>query len=216
MKNLLFNLLTLLFPREQRKTRLTRLTSKDLLPFIRYERRPIEDIYVATFFSYEDMLIRDLIWTLKYEGNRHAALLCAEILADSILEELTESASFEMTPPLLIPIPLAPERERERGYNQVRWVAQAVLPLLHNRLHLSEELVRIRHTPRQTTLSRQERKGNVTGAFAVKNAEVISGRHCILLDDVVTTGSTLAEAGRTLKNAGAKSVDYWAIAAAGK
>ena len=216
MKKVLSYILTLLFPREQRKSRFAKLTSEALLPFVRYERRHIEDIYVTTLFSYEDILIRDLIWTLKYEGSRHAALLCAEMLADFLLEEITESATFDAQPPLLIPIPLAPEREQERGYNQVRWIAEALLPLLNNRLELHEKLVRVRHTPRQTTLSRRDRKENVTGAFEVGNPETISGRHCILLDDVVTTGSTLLEAGRTLKAAGAKSVDYWAIAGAGK
>ena len=106
----------------------------------------------------------------------------------------------------LVPIPLAPQRLRTRGYNQSEVLARALarkwrIPVL------PELLVRTRETPTQTALTPGTRLANVAGAFAPRHGRGVGrGRTCILVDDVFTTGATLAEAARALEQAGAQSI----------
>ena len=115
---------------------------------------------------------------------------------------------------VLVPIPLAPKRLRSRGYNQSEILARALarkwrIPVV------SDLLVRTRETPTQTTLTPGTRLANVAGAFAARRlgARLTPGRRpgvsstrYVLLDDVFTTGATLAEAARALEQAGATSI----------
>jgi ComF family protein len=117
-------------------------------------------------------------------------------------------------PSVLIPIPLAKKRLRERGYNQSEKLARALarqwrIPVL------LDVLVRTRETPTQTALTPGTRLANVAGAFETRNVELGTGNSSafrlpsstlILVDDVFTTGATLAEAARALAQAGAKRV----------
>ena len=122
-------------------------------------------------------------------------------------------------PSVLIPIPLAPQRLRERGYNQSEMLARALarkwrIPVL------VDALVRTRETPTQTALTPETRLANVAGAFDVRNVKLemrnetasvnfafhISSFALILVDDVFTTGATLAEAARALEQAGARRI----------
>jgi len=114
---------------------------------------------------------------------------------------------------LLLPVPLADTRLRERGYNQAALLAQRVA----RRLRLAcapQALRRTRDTGHQLALPREQRAANVRGAFAVVPAAAASlrGRHVALVDDVMTTGATLAEAARVLLAAGAAEVQAWVVA----
>ncbi|HMN22440.1 MAG TPA: phosphoribosyltransferase family protein [Ottowia sp.] len=110
----------------------------------------------------------------------------------------------------LLPMPLAPERLAERGYNPALLLARQ-LPHASCRTDL---LLRMRHTPPQRGLSRAARRRNVRGAFAVEavNAQALQGRHVALLDDVMTTGASLHEAARALRRAGARRITAIALA----
>lgn len=108
---------------------------------------------------------------------------------------------------LLLPVPLHPWRMFKRGFNQSLLLARALsqdrgLPLLRDGLR------RTRHTRPQVGLKRHERAGNVAGAFAVRDAraELLRGRRVLLVDDVFTSGATVGECARVLKQAGAASV----------
>lgn len=120
---------------------------------------------------------------------------------------------------ILVPIPLAPRRLRERGYNQSEMLASA----LARRWHIPparDLLTRVRETPTQTALTPETRLANVAGAFAMRNAKCgmrnengtvnsafpIPHSTLILVDDVFTTGATLAEAARALEQAGATRI----------
>lgn len=106
-------------------------------------------------------------------------------------------------PSVLIPIPLAPKRLRERGYNQSEMLARALARQWRIPVAL-DVLVRARETPTQTTLTPATRLANVAGAFSAKHPG--SRRVGVLVDDVFTTGATLAEAARALEQAGATRV----------
>lgn len=115
-------------------------------------------------------------------------------------------------PQLILPVPLHRRRLRTRGYNQAlelaRPLARALnVPCLHDRL------VRIRHTDAQTGLDAVERRRNLRNAFTLREGEDLPA-HVAVLDDVFTTGATLAECARLLKRAGVARVDVWALARA--
>jgi ComF family protein len=141
----------------------------------------------------------------------HAALDLGGVFADRLVDAVRASAA--PLPDLILPVPLAEARLRERGYNQAWELARR----LGRRLRVSGDatlLLRLRETPHQLALPIEARAGNVRGAFAVeprRRAE-LAGRHVALVDDVMTTGATVAEAARVLLAAGAAPVQVWVLA----
>ena len=99
---------------------------------------------------------------------------------------------------VVMPVPLAFERAQQRGFNQSHQIARAFAIAAHRRL-IVDRLVRIRHTPPQQSLALKERRRNVRGAFAVEGS--LSGQHVFVVDDVMTTGSTLDKWRAVLKQA---------------
>lgn len=108
----------------------------------------------------------------------------------------------------IVPVPLYPARERERGYNQALLLAEGVLPFFTGAC-LDTSLFRIRPTRAQSLLKSTERADNVRGAFAVEG-ESLKGKRVLLIDDVITTGRTVTECARALERAGALQVDAFA------
>jgi len=170
--------------------------------------RSISIYSIEALLPYGDIRVQALIWELKYKDSGRASAIGGALLASFLLEvladEMTESA-------LLIPIPLFTDRLRERGYNQSERLAGEIARALPLLTLTPSALTRTRNTPRQTELKRKERLANMEGAFEA-NAPIIEGRTCVLIDDVVTTGSTLEEARKTLMSAGAHKVIAIALA----
>lgn len=155
--------------------------------------------------------VTQLVQALKYEGALAHARILGTRIAVAAGPALAGRELLE-APPLLVPMPLHPARLVERGFNQSREIARIVsrqvdLPLAEQALH------RVRATVPQVGLARRERARNLSGAFTA-DAGIVASRTVILLDDVVTTGSTAAEAARTLLAARAVSVQVWAAARA--
>jgi ComF family protein len=146
---------------------------------------------------------------LKYEGALANARILGTGIAAAAGPALGALCRHE-PPPLVVPLPLHPSRLAERGFNQSLEIARIVARGLDLRLAESA-MRRTRATAPQVGLARAERASNLSGAFAA-DARVVAGRAVILLDDVVTTGSTVAEAARTLAMAGAMAVQVWAAA----
>ncbi len=137
---------------------------------------------------------REAVHQLKYEGWSRAAEAMAEAMRG--LEPLTDQVS-------LIPIPLGGGRQRQRGYNQSERIAAA----LGTRIGVSPRpdlLQRTRETRTQTALTPEARHANVAGAF---RAKPVQGLDLVLVDDVFTTGATLAAAAAALSAAGARQVE---------
>jgi ComF family protein len=103
----------------------------------------------------------------------------------------------------LIPVPLGRRRLRQRGYNQSECIAHALGHCVGTRVR-ADLLARVRETPTQTALTPEARHANVAGAF---HAGVVRGLELVLVDDVFTTGATLAAAGAALVEAGARRVE---------
>ena len=144
-----------------------------------------------------------LIGDLKFHSGLTQARLLARLLGDCL------ETALENPPDLLIPVPLHPSRLRERGYNQSLELARPLsrrfgIPLKYNLC------TRIRATPHQLSLKKQDRTRNVRGGFRVSGQ--IDARHVALIDDVVTTGATASELAKVVKKEGVEHVDVWAVA----
>lgn len=163
--------------------------------------------------NYGDKNVKRAIWLFKYRNKRALAGVFAEIIHNSLFEELSElSLMKNFTSPLLVPIPISAKRFRERGYNQTELMARELARLGNLELGIGI-LLKSRHTESQVkTRNKADRLKNLRGSFVVKNPEAIRGRSIILLDDVITTGATLSEARNTLKKAGAKHILSVAVA----
>jgi ComF family protein len=151
---------------------------------------------------------RGAVHALKYGGFPR--------IADDLAGAMVQMRPATDGPSVLIPIPLARKRLRERGYNQSEQLARALAGQWGGRIPvLVDVLVRTRETSTQTALTPETRLANVRAAFAVANVQcsMINGRSLdidhstlIIVDDVFTTGATLAEAARALEQAGAKRI----------
>lgn len=148
--------------------------------------------------------VRELVHRLKYGGSTWAARPLAE-LAMVAFEDPRLPSKIDG----LVPVPLHPLRERERGYNQAELLATALTRLTG--IPTIKALKRLRHTVTQTHFDRRQRMKNLRKAFAVVDAGRISARCILLVDDVLTTGSTLDECARVLGEAGSGPVYALAI-----
>ncbi len=179
---------------------------------------------IFAVFRYRNVMARRMIWELKYRGNKKVARLCAEVLYKTILEleNFFESNRVgQNLEVILIPVPLTRARRRERGFNQNEIVIEEIMKIVSEESFVGERifsfsfdaLVKVRNTAPQSSIkNRAERLKNLAGCFSVPIPELVRGKNIILIDDVATTGSTLAEAHTALLQAGALSVRAIAIA----
>jgi ComF family protein len=157
----------------------------------------------AAYGSYAGGL-RDLIHLLKYDNVRPAANVLGRMLAE-VIDAL--AGSFGDTQPVVVPVPLHASKFRQRGFNQSELVARIALKLNPRGLVLhSNALERCRATTSQIGLTRQQRQRNIRGAFIVAHPAEIRGRDVLLVDDVLTTGTTASECARVLRRGGANRV----------
>lgn len=154
--------------------------------------------------------LRTALLRLKYHGKRRLALPLGEYVA----EHLRESAFLPPNVDAILPVPLHPARQRERGFNQSALIAREIgrtlaLPVLENCL------LRTRYTRPQVRLKADQRESNVAGAFAVRDEARLAGKCLVLFDDVLTTLHTANECARVLTNAGARTVTVLGAARGG-
>lgn len=158
-------------------------------------------IWSRAILAYRDRYVRAAVWELKYRKNNAVAKIFAELLSDE-LKKISGNV-------VIVPIPLSEKRRRERGYNQIELILEQ-LPK-NDRWSVDTNLLRRKHhTTPQTELSRAERLKNLEDCFEVINdgnkTEKIAGKRFVIVDDVMTTGSTLQQAREALRSAGAKEV----------
>ena len=150
--------------------------------------------------------LRRAIHRFKYRGERGLAGELGSLVAQQVAADTAAGAVLDA----IVPVPLHPERVRERGYDQTSLLAAAVAA--RSGLPLGVPLHRIRHARPQVELDRADREHNVAGAF-VSVAGTLRGLRVGLVDDVTTTGATLREAARAARAAGARSIRAYVIAA---
>lgn len=159
------------------------------------------------FGCYSSELSR-VIQALKFDGRRNLAKLLAPLLASTFLESWSPQEID-----LIVPIPLHPKRRRERGYNQAALLGRSLARLV-GLPFCDDALLRVRSTLPQVGLSDSERSQNVEQAFRCAHPAAIKGKRVLLVDDVMTTGSTVASASEALLSGGALRVSVLTVARA--
>lgn len=155
-------------------------------------------------FAYTDAL-KTAVHAIKFGGARLSIPLLIPFLCDTWRMLGNDAVDCVM------PIPLHVRRERERGYNQAELFARGVAEHIKKPL-LTDILIRTRETKAQAELSREERRVNTQGAFSCRAGGTTAGASVLLIDDVCTTGATLEQAARTLREAGAREVNALTLA----
>lgn len=174
----------------------------------------IDGLWIFSPYSPSSLLAR-LIKLLKYRSMQSLAEILGEVLADRFpMREFETYLNFSKDNAVMVPVPLHPRRERERGYNQAKLLAQA-LGKRHG-FGLEEAVIRSRYTaPQAKQLSREARLTNLNNAFSLKKKcreqrrNFFETKKFLLIDDVCSTGATLNEVACVLKQAGAKTV--WGV-----
>jgi ComF family protein len=144
-----------------------------------------------------------MVMALKFTARLDLAQFFGQLLASR-----SSTLSRSIGDAVVIPVPLAFERTRQRGFNQSHHIARAFASAAGRHLVI-DRLLRVRHTAPQQTLALKERRRNVRGVFVVEGRV---GEHVFVVDDVMTTGSTLDEVARVLKQAGASQVHNLIVA----
>lgn len=184
--------------------------------------------WVFPLFDYRHPPIKKALWLLKYKGRKRLAKIFAEIIYEKIKEEISELIVLQnFTKPILVPIPLSPQRLRERGFNQAELLCLEILKInnTHNpnndqeiKLFFTKDvLIKTKNTEHQARIKdRRTRLKNMTDSFEIKednkNINLIKGRNIILIDDITTTGATLNEAKKMLKKIGARKIIAFTVA----
>lgn len=164
----------------------------------------IDDIYTA--FQFNDV-VQSLIHAIKYQQMPNLGRKVGKYVATLLVSQLSLHPEDK-----IIPVPLHSTRKREREYNQSLEIARGLFEQQLNQIDI-EILIRERYTLSQTRLTREERRINVENAFRVTRPSQVSGKRFLLIDDVITTGSTMNECARVLKSHGATHITAISIAA---
>lgn len=169
---------------------------------------PIER--ASAVFAYKDERVRKLVWHVKYNKDAHAVSVGGYALFHAL-------QSIKVAPnTIIVPMPITERRRRERGYNQCELLTDEIarLDTTNELTILTDLLIRTHHASRQTLKRRADRLESAKGIFSVNKVLIEKYRNAeiIVIDDVITTGSTMKEAMKTLCTAGFQNVVGLALA----
>jgi len=173
----------------------------------RCQSKKLNGLYFA--LPYQNYLVKKLIHQFKYQPYIKDLSKTLAVLIITHFKLSNNKPNFSGF--ILIPVPLEKRKLKLRGFNQAEEIAKELSIFLKIPL-MNDVLIKIKETPPQVELSEKEREENIKGVFLVKNREKIAGQKILLIDDIYTTGSTMEECAKVLKEAGAKKV--WGVAIA--
>lgn len=193
--------------------------------YILLPRAPATPPDMYSIFAYKDDLVAKLIWNIKYKKSVRAVKIGGYALYQALHRLGLPSLPARPTlaglagPTILIPMPITPQRRRERGFNQCELLVDEIERLDTNKHFTIKKdlLIRTQHTSRQTLKSREERLEDAKGIFEVQRGSTSlpatrQGCTLLIIDDVITTGSTMKEAIETLKSSGFTDVKGLSLA----
>lgn len=153
------------------------------------------DIQMATAFlkMTKKSVVRRMIHELKYHDNKNTGVVLGKLFGTELLKS-RDMRHFDY----IIPVPLHPKKHFLRGYNQCDYIAQGLSEIMNIPM-MPNNLIRTHHNDSQTRKSNYERWENVEGIFSVKRIEDLSHRKILLIDDIITTGSTIESCASALR-----------------
>jgi ComF family protein len=160
-----------------------------------FGRLPLRAASSQYYFS-RSSIIQSIIHELKYKGNQDIGIEMGKMIGNT----LKQSGRFSNID-AIVPLPLFPEKERLRGYNQAEVLARGIQQILEIPV-LRDAVVRNRFTASQTHKNRMERWHNVEQVFSISRPEQLENKNILLTDDVITTGATLEACGNILRKYG--------------
>jgi len=169
----------------------------------------IEFLRATSGFHYnKDSSIQKALELLKYKGEKEIGSCLSRVSAQRLSEQ-----GFFKDIDVLIPVPLHKLKQKIRGYNQSEWIAKGLSEVTGIPVN-TDVLGRVLHNTSQTTKNLWNRWENAQGLFELKNAEGFSGKHLLLVDDVLTSGSTLEACGQVLMQIPDVRISFFALALA--
>jgi ComF family protein len=188
---------------------IAKIDNKSNADLIRIKSSKLITNAYSLFLFTEGTAIQTLLHHLKYGQMRKIGREYGKKLAEDVLKPENLNADF------IVPVPLHISKKRERGYNQSDFMCEGIGKVLQVPL-LIKSLKRKKLTQTQTKLTREERRENVRGAFGIrkKYIQTIQDKNIILVDDVITTGSTIIECAGILKSTGCGDITVCSIALA--
>lgn len=181
------------------------LQNENPIEKIFWGRVPIEKAGAFLYF-HKGNRVQQLMHSFKYKDKKEIG----EIIGAVYGQELSQINYLDKDA-LIIPVPLHPEKEKKRGYNQSEWFAKGLSKGL-NIPYQNDILIRAVASSTQTKKNRFERWQNVETIFQVQNTNAIHNKHIILVDDVVTTGATIEACAHTLQKSANCKVSFFALA----
>ena len=167
-------------------------------------RSGLKNLRAVGSFAYYHGILKRLVYEFKYRGHRRLDRKLSNMLLEALKDKRWPNFDY------IIPVPLHPKREEERGFNQALLLAKPVSKKLG--VPLCQELVRVKDTRAQTLLDKNDREKNLRGAFKVRGGQQLQDKTILLIDDVFTTGATAKACAKALKTAGTGDVFMLTVA----
>lgn len=210
MKSIVARILDALFPKNERAQNLEALNQSELRSFLPPSpQTPLP--WMHSIFEYRNPNTREFVWQIKYASNRLLTMHAGAFLADEIQSHIEEHGLYIGSECIIVAIPASVRHTKEKGFNQTDALCKEIQKHIESSaaIYIPQLLIRKKETPPQVSIQGKEaRMKNLVNTFALEPslADKIQNRHVYIIDDVLTTGSTLMEARRALMEAGAKSV----------
>lgn len=147
-------------------------------------------------FNYKDIIRKSIVnYKFNEQAYKHKAFANFIVNNKKICRYLRKYD-------IIIPVPISKKRNRQRGYNQSELILMEIAKSMKDICVLTNVLYKVKDTLPQSTLGKEERRNNLKNAYEVRNNEIIKNKKVLLFDDIYTTGSTVEECSKMLKNAG--------------
>lgn len=180
----------------------------------------LDELMVCKINNYSDRNFTRHLYLFRYDGIIREKIIQYKFKDKAYLNEMfvnfitknEKICGFFKNYDIIIPVPISKNRKKERGYNQTEIIAKKIAKQMENLTFETDVIKKIKDIAPQSTLTAEARIHNVKNAYTVINNERIREKRVLLLDDVFTTGSTINECSRVLKENGAKSIDVLTIA----
>lgn len=189
-------------------SKLERLTSEELIDM----RKKVKSDYYNSYLPFKtNNAVQTIIHYFKYKGFSNTGVFLGRLYGDEYVKSFYKIRQYD----IICPVPLFKTKVRERGYNQSEYICYGLNSIL-NITQINDLVIRTRHTKSQTHLKYFERLSNVKDAFKINEEyrSKIAGKSILLVDDVVTTGATINEVIKVLRDENVKEISAFSIASA--